>query len=309
MSAKHLCNLKALMNTACELGIVVPAFNVPYLPMMSAISDALTDTDTFALIEVARLEITKFGAKSLAAIADEYRSVADPQVTSLHLDHTPVIDEDGLLVDWRAMISEAISLGYSSVMVDGSRLPLPENIEVAAAVVEMAHPAGVLVEAELGAVQGHESGPLPPYEELFASKAGFTDPDEAKEFVEKTGVDWLSVSVGSIHGAISGEAKDMAKAPARLDIEHLRLLRDATGIPLVLHGGSGVRQEYVDEAIKNGIVKINVGTEIRQPYERTISFGGSIEEAQAAVYAAVKRLVCDVYRIQGSASRLRGNLP
>lgn len=297
--------LGKLMSAAASRGIVIPAFNVPYLPMMAAISDALSDCDTYGLIEVARLEITKFEARSLAAVADEFERVADLRVAGLHLDHTPVIDEDGLSVDWKSMISEAVSLGFHSVMVDASRLPLDENIDVTSEVVGIAHPAGVMVEAELGSVLGHEAGPLPPYEELFASKSGFTDPDEAREFVEKTGVDWLSVSVGTIHGAISGAAKDKAKVAARLDIDHLRVLRDVCGIPLVLHGGSGVQIEYVHKAVKNGIAKINIATEIRQPYERTLASGGSVKDAQTAVSEVIKHLISDVYHVQESASRLR----
>jgi len=202
------------------------------------------------------------------------------------------------------MIGQAIELGYDSVMIDASRLPLEENIACTRRVVEMAHPSGVVVEAELGAVLGHEEGPLPPYDELFASKRGFTDPDEARRFVRETGVDWLSVSVGSVHGAISEATKDQQKVAAKLDIEHLRKLRDATGVPLVLHGGSGVQPAYVAEGIKTGIAKINIGTDIRQPYERTIAAGGSVSEAQAASAEVISRLIREVYRIEGSAERL-----
>jgi len=296
--------LARLMRQAAYNGIIVPAFNVPYLPMLKAIASTLAEHNTFGLVEVARLEVTKFQARSLAEAAKEYRRWADPSVTSLHLDHVPVIDEDGLTVDWKSVIAEGISEGYSSVMIDGSRLPLDENIAVTSEVVSMAHSKGVLAEAELGKVAGHESGPMPPYEELFATKRGFTDPDEAKRFVTETGVDWLSVSVGSVHGAIAEAVRDQAKPEAKLDIEHLSKLRAATGIPLVLHGGSGVLQSYVDQAIKNGIAKINVGTDIRQPYERAISAGGSIEDGQAAVRNAMSHLVVDVYRIEGSAARL-----
>ncbi len=296
--------LTRLMAQAAATCTLVPAFNVPHLPMLETISSTLAKHDTFGFIEMARLEIIKFQSRGIADVAREYRKVADPRVTSLHLDHIPVIDEDGILVDWRTMIAEGIAEGYSSVMIDGSRLPLQENIAITAEVVRMAHDAGVLAEAELGAVVGHESGPAPSYEELFASKKGFTDPDEARRFVDETQVDWLSVSIGSVHGAISLGARDLAKTQAKLDIEHLSKLKKTTGIPLVLHGGSGVQQSYVDRAIRSGIVKINIGTDIRQPYEQVIAAGGSIHEAQAAVAEVISRLICDVYHIQGSASRL-----
>ncbi len=300
---RAICNKSKMVSVAAANGTVIPAFNVPHLPMMSAIITALKEHDTLAIIQVARLEFTKFQAKSLEVIADEYRKYAEPRLTSLHLDHTPVIDEDGLAVDWITMISEAISLGYDSVMIDGSRLPFAENVAITKRVVDMAHCSGVLVEAELGAVLGHESGPLPPYDELFASKKGFTDPDEARMFVDGTKVDWLSVSIGSIHGAISESTKNQAKVAARLDIEQLKMLKESTNIPLVLHGGSGVQQACIDEAVANGIAKINIATDIRQPYEQVLAAGGSIADAQDKVRKAVSRII-KTLGIEGTASLL-----
>lgn len=298
--------LAKVVRTAAEAGIVVPAFNVFYLPTIQAVAETLKEHNTLGMIEVSRPDIEKFQAKSLAACAEEYRKHADPALVTLHLDHTPVIDEDGIRVDWEPIIAEAIELGYDSVMIDGSRLPFEENIAVTRRVVEMAHLVGVVVEAELGSVLGHEEGPLPPYDELFESKRGFTDPDEAREFVSRTGVDWLSVSVGSVHGAISAASRDNAKPAAKLDIEHLRKLRAATGVPLVLHGGSGVQPAYVAEGIRNGIAKINIGTDIRQPYDRALASGGSVSDAQAAVIEVITRLIREVYRIEGSADILNG---
>ena len=182
------------LTKARDIGTVVPGFNIPYLPMMAPTVQALRDTNSFGLIMVARLEWVKFEARSIEAIAEEYRRVGDPRHTRLHLDHVPVIDEDNLQVDFVGDISRALAAGYESVMVDGSRLSLAENIAATKQIVDLAHARGVMVEGELGAVMGHESGPLPPYEELFASGKGFTDPQEAARFVQETGVDWLSVS-------------------------------------------------------------------------------------------------------------------
>jgi len=304
MAAARSDRYARLFEAAASAGIVIPAFNIPYIPMESTVADALAKHDAYGLIQVARLEITKFESKSVTAIAEEYRRVADPRVAGLHLDHIPVIDEDGLLADWEPLIAEAISVGYDSVMIDASRLPLDENIAVTAKVVETAHAEGVLVEGELGSVLGHESGPMPPYDELFARKAGFTIPEEAHRFVEETQVDWLSVSVGSVHGAIAPATKDQPKVHAKLDIEHLKKLRNATRIPLVLHGGSGILQSYIDDAIHSGIVKINVGTDIRQPYERALAAGGSVKDAQAAVSEVMSRIIRDTYSIEGSATKL-----
>lgn len=299
-------NLKQIMRAAADKGILVPAFNSPYLPMMKPIAEALNECGTFGLIETARLEFVKFEAKGVKEASAAYREVAVPGITSLHLDHTPVIDEDGLLVDYKGVIGDAIDAGYSSVMVDGSRLPFQENIAATADVVAMAHAKDVVVEAELGAVLGHEAGPLPPYEELFASRKGFTDPDQAREFVQKSGVDWLSVAVGSIHGAISEAARDKAKVPAKLDIDHIKLLREVTGVPLVLHGGSGIQISYVREAIANGVAKINIGTEIRQCFERALKDQSDIEAAQDCVRNQIIQMIKEVYCIEGSAKALVG---
>lgn len=291
---------RELVLKAWNAGTVIPAFNIPYLPMMEAVVRGLQDTNCFGLIAVARPDWDKFSAKSPEAVRDEYERMKDERYTRLHLDHVPVIDEDNQEVNYMAILSEALDLGYESVMVDGSRLSLDENVAATKKVVQMAHERGVPVEAELGAVLGHEEGPLPPYEELFASGQGFTGPAEAKRMVEETGVGWLSVAIGNIHGAISAAKRDEKKIAARLNIEHLKKLREATNVPLVLHGGSGIQKEYVLQAIRNGIAKINVGTAIRQPYEAAMN--ESVEKAQEAVYQAMLAVIREDLEIKGSAA-------
>lgn len=291
-----------IVNRAWKAGIVVPGFNIPYLPMMEPVVRALRDCNSFGLVMVARLEWEKFESGSLQAIRNEYEKVKDENHTRLHLDHVPVIDEDNLHVDFEAIIINAIRLGYKSVMVDGSRLPLDENIACTRKIVEAAHQYGIPVEAELGAVMGHESGPLPPYEELFASRKGFTSPDEARRFVEESGCDWLSVAIGNIHGAISAAGKQKEKPKARIDLEHLSRLNKAANVPLVLHGGTGIAPEYVQQSIKLGIAKINVATAIRQPYERLLSEG--TEVARKAVYQTMISLLRYELGIENSADIL-----
>jgi len=292
--------VKDYMKRAKERGILIPAFNAAYPEMVKPICETLKTLNTFGMLEVARPDIEKFGAKSFTVIFNEYQKYADENYVSIHQDHVPVVDEDGVRVDYRSMIEEALNLGYHSVMIDGSRLSLKENISITREVVGLAHKKGVPVEAELGAVLGHESGPLPPYEELFASGRGFTDPQDAKRFVLETGVDWLSVAVGNIHGAITGVAKDQKKPTARLNIEHLKKISEACGVPLVLHGGSGISREYILEAVKNGLSKINIGTEIRQAYEKELRQTGSVEKAQKAVKKSMENLIVDYYKIKGS---------
>jgi fructose-bisphosphate aldolase class II len=284
---------------AMENKTVVPAFNIPYLPMMEPVVRALRDTKSFGLVAVARLEWVKFHSKSPEAVYRQYQEVKDEAFTRLHMDHVPVIDEDQKQVDYMVDLSHAVQLGYDSVMVDGSRLDLDENIQATAKVVEMAHAGGAAVEGELGAVMGHEAGPMPAYEELFASGKGFTDPEQARRFVTESGVDWLSVAVGSFHGAISAKRHEK-KPTARLNIEHLRKIHDATGIPLVLHGGTGIAKQYVMDAIRSGIAKINVATAIRQPYEAHLET--SHEQALEGVYQATRKVIEEDLEIAGSAS-------
>ena len=207
-----------------------------------------------------------------------------------------------------AVIREAIALGYQSAMVDGSRLSLADNIAATRQVAELAHSAGIPCEAELGAVLGHEAGPLPPYEELFASGKGFTDVEEARRFAVETGCDWLSVAVGSIHGAISGVAKDQKKVEARLNLEHLTKLREATGLPLVLHGGSGIRRDNVLEGVKRGIGKINIGTEIRQAYEQKLRETDSVAAAQDACYDRTTWVIRDYFGWSGKRAVIAGEV-
>jgi len=292
--------VKDYMKRAKERGILIPAFNAAYPEMVKPICDTIKKLKIFGMLEVSRPDIEKFGAKSFTVIFNEYQKYADLEYVSIHQDHVPVVDEDGVRVDYRSLIKEALNLGYDSVMIDGSRLSLEENIRITKEVVEMAHERGIPVEAELGAVLGHESGQLPPYEELFASGRGFTDPQDAKKFVNETGIDWLSVAVGNIHGAITGVAKDQKKPEARLNIEHLKRISEACVIPLVLHGGSGIKREYILEAVKNGLTKINIGTEIRQAYEKEYRITGNVEKAQKAVQKSMEYLINDFYNIKES---------
>ncbi|MBM4456259.1 MAG: class II fructose-bisphosphate aldolase [Chloroflexi bacterium] len=294
-----------IVANARQAGIAIPAFNIPYLPMMAPVIQAVADLDSFALVAVARLEWIKFESRSLAAVRAEFERCQDPAHVRLHLDHVPVVDEDGLTVDYLPIIEEAIGLGYQSAMVDGSRLELAENIAATRRAVELAHAAGIACEAELGAVMGHESGPAIPYDELFASGKGFTDVGEATRFVAETGCDWLSVAVGNVHGAISAALKDRKKVTARLNLERLEQLAGATRIPLVLHGGSGIGQEDLRAAVQAGIAKVNIATEIRQAYESALRSSGSVAAGQQAVYDRTHWLIQDFFGWAGISGPAR----
>ena len=289
-----------IIANAKKAGVVIPAFNVPYLPMVEPIIQAVVDQDAFALIETARPEWAGDPDQGMTAVKREFDKWCNPAHVRLHLDHVPAIDESYQRVDYLPIIQKAIDLGYQSVMIDGSRLELEENIAATRQVAEMAHKAGIPCEAELGRVLGHEAGPPPPYEELYESGLGFTDVEEAKHFVHETGCDWLSVAIGNIHGSISEALKDKKKVQARLNLDHLEKLNQAVSVPLVLHGGSGVQQKYVLDAFRHGIAKMNIGTEIRQAYEAALKESGSVAKAQEATYTRTVWVLRDYLCLTGS---------
>jgi len=298
-------NAKEAVRRARQHGVVVPAYNIPFLPMMKPVIQAVVDENSIAMVQVARLEWNKFGSQSLEAVAQEYNAYRDPLRTLLHLDHVPVIDEDLQEVDYLPILQRGIDAGYQSVMIDASRLDFGGNLAATQSAVAIAHKAGVPCEAELGAVMGHESGPAIPYDEIFATKKGFTNLQEAARFVQESGCDWLSVAVGSVHGAVAESLKFQKKPEAKLDIAHIQALYEATGIPLVLHGGSGIKVEYIRRGIEAGIAKINVATEIRQAYLRALEKNPhDIPAAQEAVYQSVREITRDFLGVSGTRALL-----
>ena len=299
-------NVQTVVKKAIEKRTVIPAFNMPYLPMVKPVIQAIVEENSLAIIQVARLEWEKFQSQSLEAVAEEYAKYVQPGYTFLHLDHVPVIDEDYQKVDYMPIMERALQAGYESVMVDASRLSLADNIKATKSVADLAHQKGVVLEAELGSVVGHESGGIGmSYEELFHSKSGFTDVNEATRFVKEAECVWLSVAVGSIHGAIAENTRREKKPEAMLDIDHIKALRAATNIPLVLHGGSGIKQSYILEAIENGIGKINVGTEIRQPFEFALEEKPrDIEYARQKVYERTRWVISELLKVTENREKL-----
>ncbi len=167
----------------------------------------------------------------------------------MHLDHGKSIET----------VRRCIEAGYTSVMIDSSTLPFEENMKKTAEVVEYAHARGVWVEAELGAIVGKEG-----VKDLHGSTTPdsfLTDPKQAAEFVEKTGIDSLAVSVGTIHGAFTGQEY--------IRFELLEEVQRAVAhIPLVLHGASGIASEHLQQACKGHVSKVNVDTELRVAFEK-----------------------------------------
>lgn len=299
-----MLDAKQAVKKAIDKKTVIPAFNIPYLPMVKPIVQAVVDENSVAMVQVARIEWEKFSSGSLEAVAEEYEKYANRQHTMLHLDHIPVIDEDMKAVDYLSIIKRAINAGYQSVMIDASRLDLEGNIRATKEIADVAHAVGIPCEAELGSVMGHESGEIMPYEEIFATKKGFTDIKQAREFALRSRCDWLSIAAGSIHGAVAESVRHQKKPEAKLDIERIEELRAATGLPLVLHGGSGIRKGCIVDAVKNGIGKINVGTEIRQTYEQSLKADGGVGKAREAVYKKTCFLIRDFLCIKDTRDLL-----
>jgi fructose-bisphosphate aldolase class II len=209
-------------------GYAVGAFTMHNVETTEALVLAAEQAKAPVVLQVGRAIVPHMGLRKASEmtlrVADE--STAD---LVLHLDHGPY-DE----------VLEATRFGYGSVMYDGAHLPFAENIRSTRELVEIAHAYGMPVEAELGKI--------PDADEDVDWSSYYTDVAEAERFVKETGVDWPAFSVGIVHGV-------PMSTPAPLDIERIAEIRDATGIPLVLHGASGVPEEEIRAAIENGVAR------------------------------------------------------
>jgi len=185
----------------------------------------------------------------LAKLAAEYHNIP----ICLHLDHCYDLD----------VIARAVDYGFTGVMYDGSSLPFDENVKMTKAAVDIAHPHGVSVEAELGHVGGSNLAETQHVESIL------TEADEVTKFVELTGVDALAVSIGTGHGIYRSEPT--------LNIERLVELTKATDVPLVMHGGSGTPDDQVKNAVANGITKVNIFAEQRMAMFRGLKEAARIE--------------------------------
>lgn len=233
-----------LVNTVDMLGhaerhsYAVGAFNIINLEFLNGILEAAERMRSPVILNIAEVHFPYVNIEQITpAITYMADNVCVPVV--LNLDH-------GLSIE---TVVRAIRCGFSSVMYDASKKSLEQNIEETRLVVKMAHAVGVSVEAELGRVGGAEGGG-----KARARREFFTNPDEAERFVEETGVDALAVAVGNAHGFYDGTPE--------LDFDLIATLRRRTGIPLVLHGGSGIPDDDFRRAVSLGIRKINFFTEM-----------------------------------------------
>jgi len=237
---------KELLDHANKHGYAVGAFNINNMEIFQAIIEAAEETNSPVILQASQGGIKYAGIEYIAALGKVAAQKAKVPV-ALHLDHGTDFDQ----------VMLCIRYGFTSVMIDGSKHPLKENIELTKKVVEVAHAVGVSVEAELGKIGGTEDDIT--VDELEAT---FTDPDEAKLFVEETGVDSLAVAVGTAHGVYKGEPK--------LDFDRIKTIKELVGIPLVLHGSSGVPADSIKKAIEAGINKINIDTDLRVAFTKAM---------------------------------------
>lgn len=232
-----LVNLKTLLRSAYEKQYAVGAFNVINLEFLTAVIDAAEEKKSPVILNIAEVH---FPYMDLELVCHAVRKAAERSSVpvAFNLDH-------GLSYESAV---KAVELGFTSVMFDGSSLSYEENIAQTAEIVKYCHAVDVSVEAELGAVGGNEDGSLV----SAANPALYTDASQARDFIDRTGIDALAVAIGNSHGKYKGEP--------RLDFERLEQLKSATGIPLVLHGGSGISPSGFQKCIDRGISKINFFT-------------------------------------------------
>ncbi|MDY0303489.1 MAG: class II fructose-bisphosphate aldolase [Sphaerochaeta sp.] len=234
-----LVTLKYALERAKEGNYAVGAFNFFNLENLKGVIEAasLTKSPVIAMASVGAMKIMgeKLVVAATRAISEEYGTEV-----VLHLDHATDYD----------MICRCIDNGFTSVMIDASQKSFEENVQITRKVVDYARKYGVSVEAELGHVGGVED-----HIKVDERSALFTVPNEAKVFVEETGIDALAVAVGTVHGFYKSEPK--------IDFDRIAAIRKLTDLPLVLHGGTGVSDVDLRRAIEAGITKINVGTELK----------------------------------------------
>src|SRR5690554_2805242 len=278
-----LVNPLQFIKMAKKQRVAVAAFNVHNLETVQAVVKGAEEEGAPVIIQTTPGTLKYAGVAYIAAIVKTAAEESSVPV-ALHLDHASSFE----------VIVKAIRNGYTSVMFDGSQLPYEENVALTREVVRFAHAAGVVVEGELGKIGGTEDKIT-----VSQAEASFTVPEEAREYVGSTGIDSLAIAIGTAHGVYQGEPK--------LDFERLAAVRKIVDIPLVLHGASGVPDESIRKALKGGISKINIATELKIPMARAIKrcFADNPEENDPRNYLglgkeAVKKVVREKIKLAGS---------
>lgn len=234
-------SLRELYKMAEEKNVGIGAFNTNNLEITQAIVSAAEELSLPLIVQTTPGAIEYAGIKELFGIV---KTLIDESAVPLtiHLDHAKEID----------LINRCLDIGYKSVMFDGSDLLFENNVSETKKVVDLAHKYGALVEGEIGVVGRSEEG-----REKVLQK--YTDPDQAVNFVKLTGVDALAVSIGNVHG---GPTKE------KIDLDLLKKIDQVVDVPLVLHGASGLGRSDIVQAIKFGIRKINIDTQIKRSFKK-----------------------------------------
>jgi ketose-bisphosphate aldolase len=235
---------RKLIEDARAGGYAIGAFNMHNVETTEALVWAAEQAEAPVFLQVGRAIVPHMGLRKAFEMTKRVAEESNAQFV-IHLDHGP----------WDECL-EAIKLGFNSIMYDGAHLPFEENIKSTRRIVEIAHDFGIPVEAELGKI--------PDVGEKVDWSAYYTDVGEAKRFVEETGVDYLAISVGIVHGVVPG------LTPEPLAIDRTEEIRKATKIPLVLHGASGIPENEVLAARAAGVHKFNADTDLRHVFRAGI---------------------------------------
>lgn len=285
-------SLREYISEAEEKKIAIGHFNISNMEGVWAVAKAAKSLGVPVIIGVSEGERDFVGVKQTKAIVDSVREELDHPIF-LNADHTYSIDR----------VKEAIDAGFDAVIVDGAKLSFEENIKITKEAVAYAKTKSgegrdILIEGELGYI-GQSSKVLDALPEgVSTSPEDMTKPEEAKEFVEKTGIDLLAPAVGNMHGMIKGGSN------MHLDSERVRAIRLSSGVPLVLHGGSGNTEEDFLKSIESGISIVHINTELRVAFKDGLKKSLQDEPDEIAPYKIMKPALLSMQKFVESRLKL-----
>ena len=281
-----ILSTRQMLLNAQRDGYAVPAFNIHNLETLQVVVDTAVEMRSPVIIAGTPSTIEYAGAEYINAMAEVAAHKYDIPI-AIQLDHFEDVDA----------IKRNIDIGFKSCMIDASKLEFEKNIAKVKEVVAYAHKFDATVEAELGKLGGQEDDLI-----VDEKDAMYTNPNDAAEFVKRTGIDSLAVAIGTAHGLYKGEPK--------LDFERLKEIRSKVEVPLVLHGASDVPDELVMKAISLGICKVNVATDLKIPFSGALKeyFNEHPEANDPRKYMtpgkeAMKKIVEHKIQVCGSANR------
>jgi fructose-bisphosphate aldolase, class II len=285
--------LKEAVLEAQAKKVAIGHFNISNTEALWGVFRAAQSLNVPVIIGVSEGERDFIGVKQAAALVKSLREEFDYPIY-LNADHTYSFDR----------VKEAIDAGFDSVIFDGAKLSFEENVKITKQCVEYAKSVGreVLVEGELGFI-GTSSKVLDEVPEgVMLNESSLTDPAKAKEFVMETGVGMLAPAVGNFHGMLRGGVDP------KLNIERVKAISESTGVPLVLHGGSGNSEDDFKQAIANGVCIVHINTEIRVAYKQGLQIGLTENPDEVAPYKFLKPAVKAVQEVVTAKLKLFNNL-